>query len=387
MRFLWNIAQEQRLMGLARPRDERVYPSAYDQQKEFTLLRRELPWLSDVPYEVAQRVLVDLDLAWQKCFKRITSAPRWKRRGDALSFTTGNPKSWYVRNGELRFPKLGRMPIVLHRSLVGERRTCTVVQDGDQWFVCIVCALETPIAPARTTPVVALDRGVTATFATSDGRFVTNPKHYEKALERLAHAQRVVSRRKKGSKNREKAKLRVMRIHRKVRRQREHFLHVESARLTKSHGVVVIEKLNVAGLARGRGAQGILSAGWSTFAEFLRYKLTAAGGFLLEVDARYSSQTCSACGAIDAASRCGRLYHCTSCGFIDHADLNAAKVLLSRANRSALPAEGTALEAARRNRKEVVTLRTPRTKTTSKSVRSLRASITSEPAHLDFSPA
>ena len=163
---------------------------------------------------------------------------------------------------------------------------------------------------------------------------------------RIARAQRVVVRRKKGSRNREKAKLRVMRLHRKVRRQREHFLHVESSRLAKSHGVVVIEKLNVAGMLRGRLSRSIANAGWSRFAEMLRYKLTWSGGRLIEVPAAYSSQTCSACKRVDALSRCGVRFCCTGCGYVDHADLNAAKVLKTRANRSGLPVEGTVLEAA-----------------------------------------
>jgi putative transposase len=160
------------------------------------------------------------------------------------------------------------------------------------------------------------------------------------------------TRKKKGSNNREKAKVRVMRIQRKVRRQREHFLHVQSARYAKSHGVVVIEKLNVAGMQKNRHlSRGIASAGWSQFANMLRYKLAWSGGTLVEVPAQYSSQTCFACGVIDATSRRAERFHCTDCGHSDHADLNAAKVLKTRASRSGKPVDGTVLEAAGRSRK------------------------------------
>ncbi len=363
LRFLWNLAHEQRLMGLTRT--DKRYPTAFDQQLEMTALRAELPWLADVPRDVAAQLLVELDKAWQRCFKRLGGKPRWKRKGiDFIGLIEPHVRCWRLDGNMLRFPKLGTLRTVPHRPLEGKPKTCTLSREGDQWFASIVCEIEAAEPEPRTQPIIALDRGITYTLADSDGNLTPNPKHYDKAMKRLAHAQRVVSRRKKGSKNREKAKLRVMRLHRKVRRQREHFLHVESARLAKSHGVVVIEKLNVEGMARGNCARGIAGAGWSSFAHMLRYKLTWSGGTLVEVPAAYSSQTCSACGVVDAASRRDERFVCTGCGHVDHADLNAAKVLKQRfeapGNPWCLPVEGSLLEGARRNRKEKVKLRASR---------------------------
>jgi putative transposase len=248
----------------------------------------------------------------------------------------------------------------MHRPLEGKPKTCSLKRDGDQWFVSIVCELNLAEPTLRGGPVVAIDRGIANFGATSDGNRIANPKHLEASLTRLAHAQRTVSRRKKGSKNREKAKARVARIHRKVRRQRDHFLHVQSARLAKSHGVVVLESLNVAGMIRGRCARSIADAGWSRFADMLRCKLAWSGGSLVEVPAAYSSQTCSACGTIDAESRRPQaVFYCTSCGYQDHADLNASKILLARANRSGLPVEGSPKLGTLRNRKRIG-LRVPR---------------------------
>jgi putative transposase len=361
LRFLWNLALEQRKLGLARPRDERRYPTAFDQINELTELRSELPWLADVPRNVCSQLLVELDRAWQRCFAKLARAPRWKRRGrDALGFCEPHPKAWRVDGKNVRFPKLGTLRTVMHRPLEEKPKTCSLQRDGDQWFVSIVCELDLAEPALREGPVVAIDLGIANFGATSDGEMIANPRNLEASLNRLARAQRTVSRRKKGSKNREKVKLRVARIRRKVRRQRDHFLHVQSARLAKSHGVVVLEKLNVAGMIRGRCARSIADAGWSRFAEFLRYKLAWSGGTLVEVPAAYSSQTCSACGTIDAESRRSQaVFHCTSCGYRDHADLNAAKILLARANRSGLPAEGSPKLSTLRNRKRIG-LRVPR---------------------------
>jgi len=362
LRFLWNLALEQRLMGYARPRDERVYPSAFDQMKELTELRAELPWLADVPRNVCSQLLVELDKAWQRCFKKLARAPRWKRKGrDTLSFCETHPKMWRVDDGHVRFPKLGTLRTVMHRPLEGKPKTCTLKRDGDQWFVSIVCELDLAEPAPRDGPVVAIDRGIANFGATSDGEMIANPRNLEGSLKQLARAQRNVSCKKKGSKNREKAKARVARIHRKVKRQRDHFLHVQSARLAKSHGVVVLERLNVAGMIRSHCARSIADAGWSRFAHMLRYKLRGLGGSLIEVPAAYSSQTCSACGCVDAKSRRSQaVFCCTSCGYHDHADLNAPKVLLGRANRSAtMPVEGTGSSRPLRSGKRVG-LRVPR---------------------------
>lgn len=355
LRFLWNLALEQRKMGLARPKDERKFPTAFDQMSDLTDLRAELPWLADVPRNVCSQVLVELDKAWQRCFKRIAKAPRWKRKnGSPLSLTEPHPKVWRLDGNVIRFPKLGNLRAVIHRPLEGKAKTCTLIQDVDQWFVSIICEIERTAPAPRVDPVVAIDRGVTNVIADSDGRIEASPKFYAASMKRLARAQRNLSRKRKGSKNQEKAKVRVTRLHRKVRRQREHFIHQLSASYAKSHGTVVVEKLAIGNMVRCNTglARGILDAGWGMLVQQLRYKLAWQGGQVAEVPAAYSSQTCSACGHIDRDSRRGEVFLCRGCGHRDHADLNAAKVLKSRWKPSVQPAEGSCrLRTPRRSRK------------------------------------
>ena len=113
LRFLWNLANEQRLMGLSRPKDERVFPTAFDQINELTELRAELPWLADVPRNVCSQLLVELDKAWQRCFKRLGKRPRWKRKGlDSLGLCEPHPKAWRLDGNIVRFPKLGNLRAV-----------------------------------------------------------------------------------------------------------------------------------------------------------------------------------------------------------------------------------------------------------------------------------
>lgn len=352
LRFLWNIAHEQRLLALARPSGERRYFSAFDQGLQLTELRNDLPWLADVPRSACHSVLSSLDKAWRRCFKKTAGRPRWKSKHDeAFGLCEGHSDEWRLDGQGIRFPKVGTLRAVLHRPVLGKPRSCTIKRDGDQWFASMLYESEVVDPAQRGEPVVAIDRGIAHMLADSDGVLTPNPQFYKRAMKRLAQAQRTVSRRKKGSRNREKAKFRVMRMYRKVRRQREHVLHVESARYAKSHGVVVIENLNVAGMIKGKLSRSIADAGWSSFARMLRYKLEWSGGTLVEVPAAYSSQTCHECGCVDAKSRSGERFVCTGCGHVAHADLNAALILKSRAIRSALPVEGLVPETARRSRK------------------------------------
>jgi putative transposase len=137
LRFLWNLALEQRKLGLGRP--VCLYPNAFDQISELKALCAELPFLADVPRNVCAQLLVELDRAWQRCFKRLARAPRWKRKGkDTLGLTEPHAKVWRLVGNTLRFPKLGNLRAVVHRPVEGKPKSCTIRRDGDQWFVSIV---------------------------------------------------------------------------------------------------------------------------------------------------------------------------------------------------------------------------------------------------------
>jgi putative transposase len=366
LRFLWNLANEQRLIAYRHCKYDRIYPTAFDQINELTELRSELPWLSDVPRNICAQLLVELDKAWQRCFKHLADEPKWKCKNvSVIGMCEPHPRTWKLNGKRLHFPKLESMRLILHRPLVGKPKTCTLRRDGDQWFASIACEIDVAVPDPRRGPVIAIDRGITNLTADSDGHKEANPSHLEKSLKKLKRAQRVVSNRKKGSKNRRKAVVRVNRLHRKVKRQRNHVLHGLSTRYSKSHGTVVVEQLNIQGMIKNRHlARRIAGAGWGIFVQMLRYKLAWNGGQLIEVPAHYSSQTCSSCGHIDFASRQDEKFVCTMCGYVDHADVNAAKVLKQRyytpGKPWCLPVEGSLPEGSRRNRKLKVKLRVPR---------------------------
>ena len=349
LRFLWNLALEQYHLCMDKPRCERHYPSAFDQSNELTELRAELPWLAEVPQEVSARLLIELNLSWQRCFKKLSDEPQFKKKGrDWAPVCEPNPRSFHLRKDGLVFPKLsGPLRIKMHRPLEGVPKTCTITRDVDQWFASICCEVEVEAPVAPTGKPVALDRGVVNLLADSDGHFEPNPRWLKRQQQRIAHAQRVVDGRPKGSHNRQKAKLKLARLHRKVRRQRNHLLHKISLHYAKSHSMVVVEKLQVRNmtrsakgtvehpgkLVRAKAAlnRAILDVGWGILEDFLRYKTVWYSSLLREVVATYSSQTCSRCGHRDPKNRRSQSeFVCVSCGHTEHADTNAAKVLLNR---------------------------------------------------------
>lgn len=344
LRFLWNLAHEQRLVGLAHSRGYRRYFTAFDQINELTGLRTELPWLADVPRNVTEQLFINLDQAWQRCFKRLGREPQWKCRGrDVIGFTETHPKIWHLDGDALHFPKIGPIRTVVHRPLVGKPKTCTIKRDGDQWFCSITCEVEVTDPLPSTKPAVGIDRGCVNLLADSNGRIVENPHHLRLAEQRLTRAQRNVSRKKKGSKNREKAKLRVARIHRKIRRQRDHVLHCESKRYAESQGTIFVEKLQITNMSTEGGShkhglnRSIMSAGWGKFVEMCKYKVVPLGGDVREVNPAFTSQTCSACGHVDSRSRVSQsVFRCTACGHEEHADTNASKNILGRGLRTAV---------------------------------------------------
>jgi putative transposase len=348
LRFVWNLALEQRFLNLDHCECDVRYMTAFDQINGLTDLREETDWLADVPRNVMAQLLVELDKAWQRCFKKLARQPRWKKKGrSTIGLCEPHPKVWRLDGDVLRFPKLGNLRAVVHRPLEGTPKTCTLKRDVDQWFVMISCEVDVADPVPNTNPPVGVDVGVVNILACSDGSTLTNPKFLQAAKKRLARAQRVVARRKKGSRNQKKARDRVAKLHRKVRCQRSHILHVETTRIAKNHGRVFVEKLNVQAMTASASGtvedpgtnvaqksglnRAILDSGWGQARWMLDYKTLWEGGSVGEVPAPGSSQTCSECGIRDPLSRVSRgWFCCTSCKHGEDADTNAAKVILQR---------------------------------------------------------
>ena len=288
------------------------------------------------------------DLGLPVGFPRFKTPNRW--HSVPLRQFEAHRDVWLDEDGKhLHVPaKLGRLlKIKLHRPLEGTPVTAHLVLRADNhWYALIACETvpqdeQDVLHPGRVAcahPGVGLDVGLKVFLADSDGGMVENPRHYRKSQERLAHAQRTVSRRKKGSHRRRKASRAVARKHLKVGRQRRDFHFKTAKQYAGRHSRICVEDLNVAGMVRNHHlAKSMHDASWSAFLDILTDKAERAGHVVMRVPARFTTQECSGCGEYVQKSLSVRRPLCPACGLVEDRDVNAAKNIL----RAGAPPSGT----------------------------------------------
>ncbi len=304
----------------------------------------ETLWLTGVHSQILQQSLKDLDRAYQNFFEKRAGFPTFRKKGQNDSFRYPQGVKLDCPNARIFLPKVGWVTYRKSREVLGAIKNVTVRRSGDKWFVVIQTEREVAVPSHPSPGIVGIDLGV-ARFATlSDGTVILAPDL--SGLEKqLKHAQKDLSRKKKGSRNREKARNRVRALHRKIADVRADFLHKTSTTICKSHAIVVLEDLRVGNMSRSakgtvespgksvRAKSGlnrsILRQGWGEFRRQLDYKLAWNGGMLVVVSPAYTSQTCSECGHVSPENReTQSRFVCRSCGTIQNADLNAAKNIL-----------------------------------------------------------
>ena len=306
--------------------------------KELTAWRRDpaLTWLKAAPVHPLQQTLMDLDRAFKQFFAKKAGFPRFKRRDHAQGICYPDSKQFKLdeANARVFLPKLGWMRYRKSRSVLGKMRQMTVTSSGGRWFVSIQTEREcdVPIHPDQQREI-AIDMGARKDFALAigqDGAMVKTLNAYRSQERRLRHLQRCLSRKKKGSKNRAKARRKLSRCHHKVANQRKDFLHKASHILTRDYGVITVEDLQVKKMTEAKvnprqRNKAILDQGWFMFRRMLEYKAQWRGGLVIVVDPAHTSTTCSACGHRDALNRPSPdRFKCVSCGHTMQADQNAA---------------------------------------------------------------
>ena len=337
-RQLYNAGLEERIDAYRKAGLSRSY---IDQCKGLTEWRQSDPEAAALPLALQRWTLKSLHEAYQGFFRRVRKGgkpgfPRFRGKGrfDAFGFRTFCGIRF--EEGRLRFKGLpGSLRVHLHRPLPdgASIRSCVFRRDVKGWMVGF--AVETTEGPVRHGRcVVGVDLGISTFAALSDGGFIPSLKAAKRAERRLRVAQRALTRKARGSSSRRKARTNSARCHAAIARARANHLHQASARLMRDYDVIVVEKLNVKGLARSALAKEVHDASWAKFISMLRYKAEYAGSRLIEVDPDDTSQECSGCGTRVPKKLADRLHECGRCGLRIDRDLNAARNILDRAGVS-----------------------------------------------------
>ena len=279
--------------------------------------------------QVLQDVLRRLDKSFKSFFRRVKNGvtpgyPRFKGKGWYKSFTY--PQVGFKLDGsKLTLSKIGSIRIFKHREVEGKIKTCTIKKDNlGHWYAILVSEVE-DVSPIEPKTAIGVDVGLKSLVALSTGDTIQYPQYYIQAEEKLAVAQRNLSRKKKGSANRLKAKAKVAKLHQKIQHHRDEFLHQVSRMIVDSADLIVFENLNISGMLRNHNlAKHIQDHAWGKLIQFAQSKAAKAGKVVELVDARYTSQKCSQCGIMVPKTLADRTHLCPNCGLEMDRDINAS---------------------------------------------------------------
>jgi putative transposase len=322
------------------PGDPIKFPSAIDLHKWLVaLVKPTNPWYYEVSKCAPQYALRQLREAWDRCFKKVAGAPRFKQKGRNDSFTLDG--SIKVEHFKIKVPVIGWLKTYerLPQGIVP--KSVTMSRHADRWFVSFKIEVEPTVTP-KSVECVGVDLGINSLATLSTGEEFKGAKSYKKYEKKLARLQYLLRHKIVGSANYKKAQLKVARLHRKIANIRKDTLDKLTTYISKNHAVIGLEDLNVSALMANRKlAKAIGDMGFYEFRRQLEYKCQLYGSQLVFVDRFYpSSKTCSNCGHIKKSlSLSERVFKCDECQFECNRDLNAS-INLAHAASSVVSACG-----------------------------------------------
>lgn len=356
LRYFYNAAMQERREGYKRG----VKVTRWSQSASIAVIRNdpECAEYASVTGHLMQDALKRLEQTFQAFFRRVKTGakagyPRFKGRDRYNTFVyqdAGRDRGVKVVAGgaRLRLCNIGNVKMKAHQKMEGALKTIGVRRDKcGHWYALITRDVAAKPLPA-TGESVGIDVGLTTFAALSDGTMVANPRPLATARIRIERTQRKVSRRKRGSKRRRKARVLLAKAHAHIASVRKDFHHKTARAIVSKNDSIAIEDLDFTALANGRFRKYVRDAGWGQFVTILTEKAEEAARILVRVDPRGTSQECSECGTKVVKALRVRIHECPACGLRMDRDMNAARNIHDRAFAVTEPGQGFRREALQR---------------------------------------
>ena len=338
-RFLWN-------QMLADKQDHYKKTGEF-LNKEVSEYKKSYKFLKEVDSLALANVKANLEKAYKDFFKKLRRFPKFKsKKKSRNSYTTNNIyNNIRIEGSYIRLPKIKRVKIKIHRPINGIIKGVTVSKSKSlKYYISILVEVNEDFSKLvpNTNSMVALDLGIKDLYTDSNGKKCPNNKFLKKSLERIKFLSKSHSRKKKGSNNKEKARIRLAKAYEKISNQRRDYLHKVSKQILNENQVICLETLSPKSMYKLGGKsdkyinRAVSDAGLGMFIEMLKCKASMYGREIRVVDKYYpSSQRCSSCGAINKGMKNlnQRELCCTSCGTIIDRDYNAALNILQECNK------------------------------------------------------
>lgn len=316
-------------------------PTVYDLIKKLPTLKNDEDrrWLQDCPAQSLQQAIVDLGTALDG-WRRLRKRPKYRKKNWNDSFRLAQYFKLNEESSELVVPKLGAVKYIRDRRINGVPRSLTIVKEGDLWFVSVLCELNLECVQHTSSGIIGIDVGVANMATTWDGekaQFHQHQPSLSTANEKVRKYHRQLSRKIKGSRNRDKVRSKLSKAYRRVTRIRKDTLHKLSRKLVTENAVIALEALSPKQMSAKGGPhkrglnRSIMNQGWSELVRMIGYKSVETGSVLVLVDPKYTSQTCPKCQHCEKTNRKSQsVFICNRCGFNAHADIVAAMNIRAR---------------------------------------------------------
>lgn len=378
VRLVYNLALETKNLAYT---DRQTNLSRYELQVQLPDLKLEFPYLKETNSQSYQVALKDLDASFSNFFRNVKNGsiiekkqkylekrvkkglkvswgkyhsigkPKFKSKKDSVQ-SFGVPQNWSILDDKLFIPKIkSGIKVKVSRGAIGKHLEARIsLTSTGKWFVSFALETEEKLVRQKTIlekTTIGVDLGIKTFAVLSDGAEFENHKYLKETLNKLKKHQKRLSRKKKDSKNKNKQRKIVAKIHETVSNQRKDFLHKTTSAIVKQYDSVVIEDLNIKGMMQNHKlAQAISDTGWFEFKTMLDYKLKRTGGNLIVINRWFpSSKLHSECGFINKELKLSdRDWTCNNCKKVVNRDLNAAiNIKNSGLGKPVVPVENATL--------------------------------------------